>query len=186
MRQRRWLELVKDYDCSINYYPGKANVVADALSRKHLSFSVALLTIQKEIILDLERMEIEVVMDYSEAYQASLSVQPTLVERIKSSQANDSRLKKIMDKVHNGKKSKFSNFKDGALRFDSRFCVPNDPLIKKEILEEAHYSPYTIHPGSTKMYHDLRENFWWNNMKREIAQFVKQCSTCQQVKVLHQ
>ena len=64
MRQRRWLELVKDYDCSINYYPGKANVVADALSRKHLSFSVALLTIQKEIILDLERMEIEVVMDY--------------------------------------------------------------------------------------------------------------------------
>ena len=85
MRQRRWLELVKDYDCSINYHPGKANVVADALSRKHLSFSAALLAIQKEIILDLERMEIEVVMDYSEAYLASLSVQPTLVERIKSS-----------------------------------------------------------------------------------------------------
>ena len=141
MRQRRWLELVKDYDCSINYYPGKANVVADALSRKHLSFSVALLTIQKEIILDLERMEIEVVMDYSEAYLASLSVQPTLVERIKSSQANDSRLKKIMDKVHNGKKSKFSNFKDGALRFESRLCVPNDPLIKKEILERGSLFP---------------------------------------------
>ena len=123
-------------------------------------------------------MEIEVVMGHSEAYLASLSVQPTLVERIKLSQADDSHLKKIMDKVHNGKKSKFSNFKDGALRFDSRFCVPNDPLIKKEILEEAHYSPYTIHPGSTKMYHDLRENFWWNNMKREIAQFVEQCLTC--------
>ena len=141
MRQRRWLELVKDYDCSINYHPGKANVVADALSRKHLSFSAALLTIQKEIILDLERMEIEVVMDYSEAYLASLSVQPTLVERIKSSQANDSRLKKIMDKVHNGKKSKFSNFKDGALRFESRLCVPNDPLIKKEILERGSLFP---------------------------------------------
>ena len=64
MRKQRWLELVKDYDCSINYHPGKANIMADALSRKHSSFSVALLTIQKEIILDLERMEIEVVMDY--------------------------------------------------------------------------------------------------------------------------
>ena len=164
MRQWRWLELVKDYDCTINYHPGKANVVADALSRKHSSFSAALQTIRKEIILDLERMEIEVVMDYYEAYLASLSVQPTLVEKIKLSQADDSRLKKIMDKVHSGKKSVFSNFKDGALRFGSRLCVPNDLLIKKEILEEAHYFPYTIHPGSTKMYHDLRENFWWNNM----------------------
>ena len=64
--------------------------------------------------------------------------------------------------------------------------MPNDPLIKKEILEEAHYSPYTIHLGSTKMYHDLHDNFWWNNMKREIAHFVKQCLTCQQVKLSHQ
>ena len=83
MRQRRWLELVKDYDCSINYHPGKANVVADALSRKPSSFSAALLTTRKEIIRDLERMEIEVVVGHSEAYLTSLSVQPTLVERIK-------------------------------------------------------------------------------------------------------
>ena len=82
MRQRRWLELVKDYDCSFNYHPGKANVVVDALSRKHSSFSTALPTTQKEIIRDLKRMEIEVVMGHSEAYLVSLSVQPTLVERI--------------------------------------------------------------------------------------------------------
>ena len=62
MRQRRWLELIKDYDCSINYHPGKANVVADALSRKSFGFSTALLTTQNEIIKDLERMGIEIFM----------------------------------------------------------------------------------------------------------------------------
>ena len=145
-----------------------------------------MLTTRKEIIRGLERTEIEVVLGHFEAYLASLSVQPTLVDRIKLSQADDPHLKKIMDEVCSGKKSEFSIFEDGALRFGSRLCVPNDPLIKKEILEEAHYSPYTIHLGSTKMYRDLCENFWWNNMKREIAHFVEQCLTCQQVKVLHQ
>ena len=66
--------MVKDYDCSINYHLGKANVVADALGRKSPSFSIALLTTQKDIICDLERMEIEVVMGHSEAYLASLSI----------------------------------------------------------------------------------------------------------------
>ena len=66
--------MVKDYDCSINYHLGKANVVADALSRKPSSFSAALLTTRKEINQDLERMEIEVVLGHSKAYLASLSV----------------------------------------------------------------------------------------------------------------
>ena len=77
-----------------------------------------------------------------------------------------------MKEVHGGKKFEFSIFEDGALRFGSKLCIPNDQLIKKEILKEAYYSPYTMHLGSTKMYHDLRENFWWNNMKREIVHFV--------------
>ena len=66
--------MVKNYDCSINYHPSKANVVANALSRKPSSFSATLLTTRKEIIQDLKRMEIEVVMGHSKAYLASLSV----------------------------------------------------------------------------------------------------------------
>ena len=66
-----WLELIKDYDCSINYHPGKANVIADALSRKSSSFSATLLTTQKEIIKDLERMGIEIVMGDSQVFMAN-------------------------------------------------------------------------------------------------------------------
>ena len=71
MRQQRWLELIKDYDCSINYHPGKANVVADALSRKSSDFSATLLTTQKDIIKDLERMGIEIVMGDSQVFMAN-------------------------------------------------------------------------------------------------------------------
>ena len=85
MRQWRWLEFIKDYDCSINYHPGKANVVADALSRKSSSFSAALLTTQKEIIKDLERMGIEIFLGDSQVFMASLTIQLTLIEKIKSS-----------------------------------------------------------------------------------------------------
>ena len=62
-----------------------------------------------------------------------------------------------MDEARSGKKPKFSISEDGALRFGSRLCMPNDPLIKNEILEEAHYSPHTIHSSGTKTYHNLHE-----------------------------
>ena len=75
---------------------------------------------------------------------------------------------------------------DGILRFGNRLCVPNDFALKKEIMEEAHRTPYSVHHGSTKMYRDIRETYWWNNMKREIAQFMEQYLTCQQIKALHQ
>jgi hypothetical protein len=65
-------------------------------------------------------------------------------------------------------------------------CVPDDPEVKSIILKEAHETPYSIHPGSTKMYMDLKEMFWWNNMKREIAKYVSECHTCQRVKAEHQ
>ncbi|XP_057972796.1 uncharacterized protein LOC131160942 [Malania oleifera] len=71
-------------------------------------------------------------------------------------------------------------------RFHTKLCVPEDTKIKRMILKEAHRSLYIVHLGSTKMYGDLRESFWWSNMKREVAEFVGQCRTCQQVKAEHQ
>jgi hypothetical protein len=186
LRQRRWLELVKDYDCMINYHPGKANVVADALSRKSMSTLAHLITTQVHILQDLESMDIEVRMGTSDALLAQLNLRPTLLERIIGAQGKDHKLVKINEAVKKGERSKFSIRSDGTLLYDHRVCVPNDGELRKEILEEAHCTTYTMHPGSTKMYRNLREHFWWDGMKNDIAQFVARCLTCQQVKIEHQ
>ncbi|WMV18994.1 hypothetical protein MTR67_012379 [Solanum verrucosum] len=80
----------------------------------------------------------------------------------------------------------FSQGGDGVLRYQGHLCVPDDDGLREQILEEAHSSRYSIYPGATKMYHDLREVYWWNGMKRDIEGFVAKCPNCQQVKVQHQ
>src|SRR5688572_29749912 len=80
----------------------------------------------------------------------------------------------------------FSKGGDGVLRYQGRLCVPNVDGLRELILEEAHSSQYSIHSGSTKMYIDLRDIYWWNGMKRNIAEFVVKCPNCQQVKIEHQ
>ncbi|TYK03797.1 pol protein [Cucumis melo var. makuwa] len=163
MRQRRWLELVKDYDCEILYHPGKANVVADALSRK-VAHSAALITKQAPLLRDFERAEIAVsVGELNDAY---------LVE------------KRCL--VETGQSEDFSISSDDGLTFEGRLYVPEDSAVKTELLTEAHSSPFTMHPGSTTMYQDLRSVYWWRNMKREVADFVNRCLVCQQVKALRQ
>ncbi|XP_070005198.1 uncharacterized protein [Nicotiana sylvestris] len=73
--------------------------------------------------------------------------------------------------------------RDGALRYQGRLCVPNVAGLREKIMNEIHQSRYSIHPGSTKMYHDVKEQYWWDNMKKSIAEFVAQCPNCQQVKI---
>jgi hypothetical protein len=63
--------------------------------------------------------------------------------------------------------------------------VPKNKDLKKKILDEAHLSKFSMHPGSTKMYHDLKPLYWWTRMKREIAQYVSECDTCQRIKASH-
>ena len=62
-----------------------------------------------------------------------------------------------------------------VMRFSDRVCVPDVAEIRKSILEEGHRSGLSIHPGATKMYHDLKKLFWWPGIKKEIAEFVYAC-----------
>ncbi|EOX94220.1 Uncharacterized protein TCM_003746 [Theobroma cacao] len=70
--------------------------------------------------------------------------------------------------------------------FRDRVCVPEGNQLRQAIMEEAHSSAYALHPGSTKMYRTIRENYWWPSMKRDVAEFVAKCLVCQQVKAEHQ
>ncbi|KAA0051309.1 ty3-gypsy retrotransposon protein [Cucumis melo var. makuwa] len=129
MRQRRWLELVKDYDCEILYHLGKANVVADALSRK-VSHSAALITRQASLHRDLERAEIAVSVGAVTMRLAQLTVQPTLRQRIIDAQSNDPYLVEKRGLAEAGQAVEFSISSDGGLLFERRLYVPSDSAVK--------------------------------------------------------
>jgi hypothetical protein len=180
------LELLNDYDCSINYHPGKENVVADALSRRATTSEVAaMFNTRKELLLDMDRAGIELAMEGVQSYLGKLTLEPTLLEQIRVAQLTDDELIKIREEVVKGGREDFSISEDGTLKYQNCLCVPKEDNLRKEILTEANQSLYTIHPGSTEMYRDLRERYWWNGMKKEVAQFVERCLTFQRVKAEH-
>nr|GFC79950.1 putative reverse transcriptase domain-containing protein [Tanacetum cinerariifolium] len=156
MRQRRWLELLKDYDTNIQYHPGKANVVANALSKK--SGMIA-------------------------GIKASMRIEPELISRIKEAQKEDNEIWTIVENLD--KQVEFRIDEDNVLWQDTRLVVPNDASLREALLTEAHSSPFSVHSGSTKMYHDLKHHLWWSGMKQDVATFVSRCLICQQVKIEH-
>ena len=153
--------MVKDYDCEILYHPGKANVVADALSRRAES------TPLRDVCLRLTVMT--PVLDAMRGAQAE-AVRPEM-------QKKERVVGLISEFVKDGR---------GLLTFQGRIWVPFVGGTRITLMEEAHRSKFSIHPGATKMYLDLRKEYWWPCMKRDVSWFVERCLTCRRVKAEHQ
>ncbi|WVZ93809.1 hypothetical protein U9M48_039764 [Paspalum notatum var. saurae] len=117
---------------------------------------------------------------------ATFEAEPTLEQEIRKHQKTDEKIQEIREQIKVGKAPHFREDEQGTVWYKNRICVPDVDSIKKLILSEAHDTAYSIHPGSTKMYHDLKERFWWYGMKRAVAEYVAVCDTCQRVKAEHQ
>ena len=182
VRQGKWLESLVDFNFDIHYYLGKANKVAVALSRKSYGMLGSFKLLSKELAKDIIKMELDLI----HGRLARLDMQPTILEDIKRAQANDSSLQQVISTIDKEKKGEFVVSPEGAITFQGRICVPDVPEIKEQLLKEAHQVPYSVHPGNTKMYRDLKMRFWWPGMKNDVVNFVSRCLTCQQVKAEHQ
>jgi hypothetical protein len=102
-----------------------------------------------------------------------LSVEATLRDNIILAQQHNKGIRIIKQKLaqREGKYKCFRVDHEGVLWFNERIVVPKDHKLRKQILDEAHLSKFSMHPSSTKMYQDLKQNFWWTRMKREIAKY---------------
>ena len=113
-------------------------------------------------------------------------MRPTLLDSIGTTQREDPQLVDVMEKLVRGETSshlnRYSIDDRGWLRRDGRLCIPQVRDLVKTVLEEAHHSKLTIHPGGDKMYKDIKRVFFWNGMKSDVAEFVAKCLICQQVK----
>ncbi|GJW21759.1 putative reverse transcriptase domain-containing protein [Tanacetum coccineum] len=167
MRQRRWLELLSDYDCDIRYHPGKANVVADALSRKERSKPLRVRALVMTIGLNLPKQILE-------AQTEALKPENLTAEDVGGMLRQDLTKERLKPRA------------DGTLCLNNRSWLPCYGDLRTLVMHESHKSKYSIHPGSDKMYQDLKQLYWWPNMKANIATYVSKCLTCAKVKAEHQ
>nr|GEX26323.1 putative reverse transcriptase domain-containing protein [Tanacetum cinerariifolium] len=147
MRQRRWIELLSDYECEIKYHPGKANVVSDALSRK-------------------ERLKPRRVR------AMSMTIQSSLKPKILEAQGEASKDLKPPAEWLKGLETHFKRRDDGGIYFLDQIWIPSVGGIRRLIMDEAQTSRYSVHPGADKMYYNLRDLYWWPDMKRDIAEYA--------------
>lgn len=158
-RQRRWSELLSEYDFAISYIKGKENVVADALSRRPRIFSLV------PIKVNLRNQVLEHL------------VRDSWYLKVRSGLESN-----------RSKEPKFEGYdleEEGILRFHGRMYIPDSGDLRSTILKEAHRAVYCAHPGIKKMYADTKRLFFWSYMKNDIVKFVAKCLECQQVKADH-
>jgi hypothetical protein len=134
----------------------------------------------EELMKEFERLNLGMA---AHTEGVTLEVESTLEQQIREGQFEDV---EIRDTMEMGKASYFTEDDLGTIWFKKRICVPDVEDLRKTILREAHDSAYSIHPGSTKMYQDLKQRYWWYGMKRDVAAHVALCDTCHRVKAEHQ
>ena len=140
--------MIKDYNLEVHYHPGKANVVADALSRKSHQI--------EETPLSLNHAEV----------LAHIALTSKLLEQIILEQRQDTlEIPPIKKLIAEARGPHFSIDEQGVVRCKDRLVVTSSEDLRRKILNEAHHSKLSIHLGSNKMYHDLRHLYWWSNMK---------------------
>ncbi|XP_071700181.1 uncharacterized protein [Rutidosis leptorrhynchoides] len=135
---------------------------------------------------EFERLDMGLSKRGASGMLANLKFESDLITRIKEAQLDDGDLWTVFQNLEEGKMKEFREDDDGVIWCGNRLCVPNDDAIREALLSEAHSSPFSVHPGSTKMYQDLKQHFWWSGMKKDVARYVGKCLTCQQVKIEHQ
>ncbi|XP_056695126.1 uncharacterized protein [Spinacia oleracea] len=145
------------------------------------------LVVPEELCRDMQRLNLEIVNPGEiKARLSALSLGLSIFNEIKEGQAGDEDLEKIKEKMGQGKEFDFKIHDYGSLRFKGRWCVPQKcEELKRHLMDEGHNTPYYVHSRGDKLYKDLKQINWWPNMKREVAEFMSKCLTCQKVKIDH-
>jgi hypothetical protein len=159
----------------INYHPGKANVVADALSRRSHVSQLVVNSMPFELCEEFDKLNLRIIAN-TEAIEREVG--SSLLQEIRIGQQEDERVQEIKRNIKEEKSPGFSEDDEGVLWYKGRICVSNVKELKVKILCEAHESAYSIHPGGNKMYHDLKATYWWYGMKRDVAEYIALCDTC--------
>ncbi|GJS32893.1 putative reverse transcriptase domain-containing protein [Tanacetum coccineum] len=159
--------MLSDYDCDIRYHPGKANIVADALSRKERIEPLRVQALVMTTGLDLPKQILEAQIE---------ALKPKNLEN----EDVGGMLKKDIPK------EKLKPRADGTLCLNGKSWLPCYGDLRSVIMHESHKSKYAVHPGSEKIYQDMKKLYWWPNIMADIATYVRKCLTCAKVKDEHQ
>ncbi|XP_070004095.1 uncharacterized protein [Nicotiana sylvestris] len=150
-------------------------MVADALSIKSMGSLARIVPVKRLLAKHIQRLEdtgIKFSVRNSEALLPCAQAKSSLVEHIKATEYEDERCCKYIDEALVGKSKDMIVDSDGVLRMSDRLCVADVDGLRHVILKEAHNTRYIIHPGSTKMYHDLKQFYWWEDRLTKSAHFL--------------
>ncbi|XP_058111907.1 uncharacterized protein LOC131255231 [Magnolia sinica] len=183
---RSFLGLAGYYRRFVKGISRKANVVVDALSHQPQAQVAQLMMQEWKMVEDIAEFDFEMTLQSSVVQLENLTIQPSLISQVIEAQQFDQWALFCKDEIIGKSQPGWQIGLDDGLRFQGRLYVPDISELKKALMDEAHRTQFTIHPRSTKMYKDMKRQFWWTGMKHEVARHVSECDICKRVKAEHQ